>query len=346
MSEIKSHEFDGAIGRIMKAYRIVVFYGPDRGLVSERAQLIAKQSGIPLDDPFAVTRLDSTSLQADPGRLIDEAQSLGLFGGEKLVWLRVAGTEKPLNDSVELLAKTGLEGCLLIIEAGDLKKGSAFRKTCEASRAVAITACYPDDARAINAMVDSELSHTGQRLTPAAREHLVSALGGDRIASRNEIQKLLLYCMGLDQIDLEHVTDIIGDASGTSVDDAVDAILKGDRDGFLHAAQKVISSKTPVFLLLQACLRQFQQLDAMRTEMDDKKVQAPQIMQTLGRGVHFRRKPVVERALRAWTQSDLSRESARLNAAILQTRQRPALESEIALTTLLSTTLQAARRNA
>jgi DNA polymerase-3 subunit delta len=67
-------------------------------------------------------------------------------------------------------------------------------------------------------------------------------------------------------------------------------------------------------------------------------------MQTLGRHLHFRRKPIIEQALRTWSAEAVAREANRLQAAILQTRKRASLEDSIALQSLLSTTLQSARR--
>ena len=344
MSEIKGHEFDAAPAKFARSHRIFVFCGPDRGLVSERAAEIVKHSGIPLDDPFSVVKLDGSDLQGDPGRLLDETQSIGLFGGDKLLWIRGTGSEKALVDGLTILASTPPESCYVVIEAGELRKGAGIRKPAEAARSIAMVVCYADDSRAMNALIDAEFAEAGQRLTPAAREFLLMSLGGDRIASRNELKKLSLYCMGMEVIDVDHVMNIIGDASAISVDEAVDAVLSGKRDDFMHAAQKILASKTSVFLLLQACLRQFQQLDSMRAEMEAGKLQVGQVMQTLGRGIHFRRKPIVERALRVWTAADLARETSRLGNAIFLTRQRPAMEENIALQTLLATTLQAARR--
>ena len=92
--------------------------------------------------------------------------------------------------------------------------------------------------------------------------------------------------------------EIVGDASAISVDDAIDAVLKGDADGLQHAIRKITASKTAVFLVLQACLKQFQLLDLMRAEMDEKRQPPAQVVATLGRHLHFRRKPLVEAALR------------------------------------------------
>lgn len=345
MSEIKSGEFDSFLHKSAKHYRLFVIYGPDRGLVSERAAQLAKVTGVDLGDPFSVIRLDAGDLQGDPGRLIDEVNAFGLFGGEKLVWVKDAGNEKALIEGLQYLGEKPPETSHVIVEAGDLKKGALLRKTAEATRTIAAIPCYQDDARQLNALIDNELSAAGLRITPAARELLLELLGGDRIASRNEIRKLALYCLGRDLIDEDHVREIIGDASSISTDEVIDAVLNGDPDAFLHAIQKISTSKTPIFLVLQSCLRQFQQLDAMRSEMEDRRLQPAQVMQSLGRGIHFRRKPIVERTLRNWSSSDLSREAAKLQATILQSRQKPTLEDNLALQTLLSTTLQASRRN-
>jgi len=344
MAEIKSHEFEGFLERSARTYRLFVIYGPDRGLVSERATSLAGRTGVALDDPFSLIKLDIGDLQRDQGRLLDEAGAIGLFGGDKLIWIRGAANEKYLVDSLQALSANMPDGTFVLIEAGDLKKGSLLRKAAEAARTVMAIPCYADDARALNSLIDSELSSAGLGITPDARQALLELIGGDRIASRNELRKLALYCRGKSTIEEHHVTEIIGDASAISVDDAVDAVLSGNPSSFLHAMQKIISSKTAVFLVIQACLKQFQLLDAMKTEMEEKRLPAAQVMQTLGRHLHFRRKPIIEQALRTWSAEAVAREANRLQAAILQTRKRASLEDSIALQTLLSTTLQSARR--
>lgn len=342
MSEVKSHEFDGFLQRGLGANRIFLIYGPDRGLVSERAGLIASKSGVPLDDPFSIVKLNVGDL-GDAGRLIDEVNGIGLFGGERLVWIKGAANEKPLVDALEILVKDPPPSTYLIIEGGDLKKGAATRKVAESARTAVAIPCYADDARALNGLIDQELQLHGLRITQAARQRLTESLGGDRIASRNEISKLALYCRGLELVDEDQVQEIVGDASAISVDDAVDSVLKGDADALLAAIRRITVSKTPVFLVLQACLRQFQLLDLMRTEMDGSRQAPAQVMQSLGRHLHFRRKPIIEAALRRGSTATFRRETKRIQAAIYQSRLRPALEDSIAVQALMSSALQIAR---
>jgi DNA polymerase-3 subunit delta len=344
MAEVKSHEFDAFVKRKPLPVRQFLIYGPDRGLVSERASALAAASGVDLSDAFSVVKLDASDIGAQPGRLIDEMNSIGLFGGERLVWIRDAGAEKGVADGLDMLASSPPGPSTLIIEAGDLKKGASLRKAAETSSKAVAIACYADDGRALQTLIDQELSAEGLRISSAARERLVETIGGDRLASRNEVRKLALYCRGKDIIEEQDVEEIVGDASAISTDDAIDAVLKGDRDGFMHAIQKIVSSKTPVFLVLQGCMRQFQLLELMRAEMDEKRAPAAQAMATLGRHLHFRRKPIIENALKTWTGPAIRRETQRLQAAILQSRQRPALEDTIAMQTMLATVLQSGRR--
>jgi DNA polymerase III subunit delta len=343
VSEIKAHEFDQFVKRRAGDFRIFLIYGPDRGLVSERAGELAKMTGVNLQDAFSFMRLDASDITSDPGRLFDEAYSTGLFGGEKLIWIKGAGADKGLADAVAALAAKAPDNAWVVIEAGDLKKGANLRKAAEGAGAAVAIPCYADDTKSLNALIDEELTSFQLRINSEARQALLDSLGGDRIASRGEIRKLALYALGESTIALHHVLDIIGDASAISADDAVDAILQGDRAGFLHATQKVIASKTAIFLVLQGCLRQFQLLDVMRSDMDERKISATDAMNTHARHLHFRRKPIIEAALKSWNAQAIATELNRLQAAILQTRQRASLEDTIAMQTLLATTLISAR---
>lgn len=343
MAEIKAHEFERLLPRATELYRIFLIYGPDKGLVSERAQALAKKAGAKSDDPFSFTRIDLSDLQGDAGRLIDEVNSIGLFGGQKVVHVRGSGSDKILADAIQAIDAGTIPDNILIIEGGDLKKGSALRKAAEAAKIAVAIPCYADDVKSLNSLIDQELADANLRITPEARSTLLEALGGDRVASRNELRKLALYCMGQSQIEQNHVTEIIGDASAISTDDAVDCVLSGDLDGLHRSVQKIVQSKQPIFLVLQSCLRTFQMLDAMRAEMDEKRVQAAQIMQTSGRHIHFKRKSLIERALKAWPSAALARETQRLHTAIYQSRQQGTLDDSIAFQTLLATTLQSAR---
>jgi len=199
--------------------------------------------------------------------------------------------------------------------------------------------CYSDDASGVQTLIDEELGSVGLVIQGDARRRLTQLLGGDRLASRNELKKLALYCHGTGTVTEDDVIDAMGDVAALSVDDAIDAVFSGDTLRLEAALERILSSKTSVFLVLRGCIVQFEQLDAMRSLIEHHNKQPAQAIAEKGRGIHFKRKPVVERALRHWRLKAINREMRRLYDAVLETRRRPQLESAIARQALLRTCL-------
>ena len=66
MAQKKANEVDSFLARPTSSFPVVLLYGPDKGLVSERARRFAEASKLPLDDPFAVIRMEADEIEADP----------------------------------------------------------------------------------------------------------------------------------------------------------------------------------------------------------------------------------------------------------------------------------------
>src|SRR5437879_1956039 len=85
-------------GRVSSAARdparpIALLFGPDAGLVSERADAIMRAAVDDPNDPFALVRLDGDELAGDPSRLIDEANTVPLFGGRRAIRVKAGGRD-------------------------------------------------------------------------------------------------------------------------------------------------------------------------------------------------------------------------------------------------------------
>ena len=343
MAQRKAHEVDAWIGRPDEAARIVLIYGPDRGLVAERARKFAAKTGVPLDDPFSVIRIDGADVDADPGRLIDEATMIPMFGDMRLVWLRNVGTQKSIADAVKHLAGTPPADARVLIEAGDLKKGAAgLRGIVEGSSAAMALPCYKDDGRAIDRLIDSELSAANTAITLDARHLLKSSLGGDRLASRGEIEKLLLYTSGQDRIEFEDVMASIGDAAAISVDQAADAIMAGDLESFDTAFCRMVSAGMPAFQALSATMRSFGTLQILCNEMELHRRTPGAVVAAARPPIFFARKKVFENALSIWSARSITRALERLQATVLETRRVPTLDGSLCSRTLLALCVEAA----
>lgn len=344
MAQKKASEVDSWLARPDSGTWLVLIYGPDRGLVAERARAFATRTGLPLDDPFSVVKLDAADADRDQGRLLDEARTVPMFSDRRLLWLRNAGAQKNLADDVKALLAEPPRDAIVLIEAGDLKKGVGLRATVEAGAGAMALPCYADDARDIETVIDDELGKAGMTMTLEARQTLRRNLGGDRLASRGEVEKLALYAHGRSEITLEDVRVLTGDVSGQSFDDAVDAVLAGRLEDFDTAFTRQCQAGGQPFLALAAAMRQFQALHAMRGAVEAGGGRnAAAVVAAHKPPVFFTRRRLIETALERWSSEALNRALARLQAAILQTRRRSDLAEPIARQALLGIAVESAR---
>ncbi|EAB6717816.1 DNA polymerase III subunit delta, partial [Salmonella enterica subsp. enterica] len=324
MAQKKAHEVDGWLRRPDPRFSIVLIYGPDHGMVSERSRTFAAQTGIDLDDPFSVTRLDAS--EADqPGRLADEAFTVPMFAARRLLWVRNIGQQKTIADAVKLLCATPPPDATILMEAGDLKKGTGLRAAVEAAATAIALPCYADEARDLDRLIDEALGQSGIRLSMDARALLKRNLGGDRMGTRGEIEKLLLYTQGRPSIEADDVLALTGDVAGRSVDDVVDAALSGQLGAFDLMFQRHVLGGGHPYLLLAATMRQLQALQIMRATLDQGRANPSDIVNGARPPVFFSRKKAVEGALRRMQAPMISRALERLSSALLESRRRPEL---------------------
>lgn len=342
MAQKKASEVESWLRRPDGRVTLVLLYGPDRGLVSERAQAFAKGCGLPLDDPFSVVRLDAAEAERDPGRLVDEARTVPMFSDRRLVWVRNAGAQKSLADDVRALCAAPAADAVVLIEAGDLRKGTPLRSVVEGAPTAMALPCFADEARDLDTMIDDELRKAGMSITAEARQLLRSNLGGDRLASRGEVVKLLLYAQGDGEIGRQHVEASVGDAAASDTDGLLDAVLAGRVDVFDTHFSRVAATPTHAATVLGAAMRQFQTLQLLRAAVDAG-TRPGEAVAAARPPVFFSRRRAMENAVAVWTGAMIERALERLAAAVLATRRRPDLSLAATRQCLLALVLETSR---
>ena len=115
------------LGRIDPARPVVLLFGPDAGLVAERA---AKAAATALTGNDRPVRAGAARRRRDrrpiPARLADEAYTIGMFGGRRVIRVRVGG--RSITAALEPLLADPPADTLDLLEAGDLKRGQGLRE--------------------------------------------------------------------------------------------------------------------------------------------------------------------------------------------------------------------------
>jgi DNA polymerase-3 subunit delta len=111
MVALKAHQVDAFVARPTQP--VVLVFGPDSGLVRERAQALIHASVDDINDPFSLARLDGDDLAGEPTRLVEEANTIPLFGGRRAVWVKVGS--RNIVPAVEALLGAASPDCRVAI---------------------------------------------------------------------------------------------------------------------------------------------------------------------------------------------------------------------------------------
>jgi DNA polymerase-3 subunit delta len=342
MTAIKASEVDRYIARPAAGEPIVLVFGPDAGLVRERVDALVRASVDDPNDPFAFVRIEGEDLAANPSRLVEEAHTVPLFGGRRAVLVRAGA--RNISAAVETVIAAPSNECRIIIEAGNLGKSAPLRTLCEKAKVAAALPCYADKENDLARLIDEEM-RSGLAIAPDARAALMSLLGGDRLASRNEIRKLALYAQGQERVTLADVMAVTTDASALALDGVLDAAFAGRTAAVETEFTKARAGGSSPAAILSAAIRQVANLHKMRLAIDGGDG-ADFAMKRAAPPVHFTRQAQVSEALRAWTGPRLLRAMQQLAEASLEARRNAALAETIAQRTLLSIAVSARRREA
>ena len=241
-----------------KSVCAVLVYGPDAGLVDERVEALARTVLPDLGDPFRVARMTGSSLAADPARLADEAAAIAFGGGRRVVL--VDGAEESATAAARGFLAAPMGDALVILRGGDLAKRSSLRTLFEDADNAAALPCYLDDGEALAGVIRDTLGKHGIAADPDTQEWLADHLGGDRRATRSELEKLATFMGRPGRLKLEDAIACIGDGAAITLDDLALSTGDGDHEAAQRALDKVLGEGTHPVALIRALSRHFKRL--------------------------------------------------------------------------------------
>ncbi len=280
------------------AANIVLIYGPDSGLASERATTLIRAALGGTDDPFRYAEI------TDSTRLLEEATAASLTGDRRVVRLRDAG--EGAAKSIEALLKNPADA-LVILEAGDLTPKSKLRALAEKHPAAAAIACYAVDAARLPRIIALRLRAHHVGIDPDAADWVAGNINGEEGAIRQAVELLYLYAgpQPNGSLSLADASAALADGGDTSLGEAIDATLTGN----LEAADRAISlaydeGVSPV-ALIRVALGELMRLRVAAAQIGPHG-SIQDALSSLRPPVFYRRVAVFTRALSLWPAAQLT----------------------------------------
>ena len=332
--KLQGKAIEGFLARPKPDCRALLVHGPDHGLIGERVRSLI-QKAIPdladLNDPFRVTLLDGDDITRETARIADEANTLSMIGGVRLIWVKDA------DDGNVAAVKQYLEradhNSLVMLEAGELPAKSQLRKLCEDSAKAAAIPCYVEDEAALLPFIQTALQQNGIAIARDALQFLASRLVGDRALARSEIDKLITYAGDQKTLDLDDVRAVSFDAAELEMDQLAYAMTAGQAERLLRILDRLYAEGTASVALIRACIRHLQRLHITKARIEDGS--APQVaMKQLYPQIFFKQEAAFLGALQRYSLTAFEKMLTRL-----QTLEKQCKTSNLPDQTIVSQTL-------
>lgn len=196
----------------VKASNLYAVIGTDEGLVKDRARKIYNELTGGNDDGFTHETIDGNATNAEEAyqicsRVIQALQTLPMFGGAKVVWLRnvtflgadrTSDAERTLEgvSALRVLLEAGLPGDVsFIISATKVDMVRLFGKFLKANAKLETHDMIEGDdwQEAASTRIDQRAKALGLEFEDDARELMALLAGGATLQIDNELEKLHLY---------------------------------------------------------------------------------------------------------------------------------------------------------
>jgi len=264
--------------------RAVLIYGRDAGQVHEYLTTLISATLEDPKDPFRLSELHADDIKKDPARLLDEASTLALTGGRRVI--RVLHASDALTNYLRDFLDDPTVDALLLLGADDLGPRSTLRRLFEAAKQAVVIPCYADEGRSLERIIREELNDL--EIEPDARAFLLSNLGNDRLVTRRELEKLRLYVEGNKRVTLTDAIESIGDSSTLTLEDIAFAVGHGRREMLERTLERTHLEGTTPISILRVTSRHFLRLHLVRGHMERGK-NLNEALQALKPPVFFKR---------------------------------------------------------
>ncbi|MBT5266856.1 MAG: DNA polymerase III subunit delta [Rhodospirillaceae bacterium] len=263
----KAHEVDRFIANPPAQLRAALVYGPDVGKVREVSDKLSLTAVEDPSDPFRVAEIVADQLKDDPARLADEMGAMALTGGRRVVRLRT--TNEGLVDILRAAIEETPGDTLLVVESSMLDGRSKTRKLFEDGASTVALPCFADAARDLERLIREVLQAADIKADNEAIAYLRDSLGGDRLMTRSELDKLVLLVGIGGHLTYEDAVGAVGDSGELILDDIAFAVADGAIGDLDRSLTRANALGINAIAILRATLGHFQRLHILAAAISE-----------------------------------------------------------------------------
>lgn len=303
--------------------KIILLYGVDYGLVKDLTETI-KQSFLGLSyNKDAINEFDAINLKKDSSLLQEALYSENLFLQNQKKIITITNCNSTITPIISDLLNNINQDTLLLLLAEELPANSSLRKLAEKEINIATIACYHDSADTIKNYIKTTLVTNGYTIEPEALNWLSNNLGNDRLVTKQEINKLIIYKGDHKNISLENVLEVVSNNSELALNEIIFDITLGNQIKAYSTLQQFLLT-SPAIMVIRALNNSFRRL-LLAKQLQNENFPINVIANKLTPPVLFLHVEKLKKQLSLWNIGSINNYLSKLTSLELSIKSNPNL---------------------
>lgn len=246
---MKSVAEDIKTGKFKPVY---LFYGEEAYLKQQYKKRL-KNAVLPDDDTINLSIYTGKGI--DVKEMIAQAETMPFFAAHRLLLIEESGFFKNANQELADYIKSIPEGTILLFVENEVdKRGKLYKAVKQMGSVVEFTA---QNEQTLTRWILGILKEEKKKITPGAMNLFLEKTGTDMERIRQELEKLICYCLDKEAIEEADVQIISSEQIENKIFEMINAMAEKKQKKAMELYYDLLALKEPPMRILYLITRQF-----------------------------------------------------------------------------------------
>ena len=306
-------------------YNLYLLYGENDGLKKDILESI-KIIVIQKEKDTEIISLSESDALDNGEKFYNILFSGSLFSKNKIVIIK--DTKGKIVNLIEEIKDKNIENITIIIFSNILDKKSALRNFFEKNSYTLTIPCYPDTEKDLEIIANNNFKKKNIIISRESINLLVEKSNYDRNNLRNEIEKIVSFCINKKKIDIDEIKSIINFSGEFKSDTLINECLCGNVRQYKKILSELYLTTLNQIFLFRILSKKIQRLLIIKeSEPSGKGIES--IMGSLKPPIFWKEKTIVKKQLSIWNLKSLKSIVYEMNSIELLCKKNPQLSKTI-----------------
>ncbi|PPR77579.1 MAG: hypothetical protein CFH01_01471 [Alphaproteobacteria bacterium MarineAlpha2_Bin1] len=279
----------------------ILFYGPNKGLVSLRAEKLYSTWLSTGENSNEIIKLDGADILKNNSLLFDHLNSISLISNTVIISI------SNISDSITKIFRdinfNSYNDIKIIIMNDEMPARSSLRKFFEDNDALASIPCYEDGFSENLAFIKQFLNSKNLSLSINHIQEIASLLSTDRLINYRELSKLITYMKGdIKQVNSDVIGKVLNSNNAFSLENISYAVGSGNKLEVIKNLKAAFRYGTSPVSVIRSCTYHFERILLVKQKyiMNNSINESMKILKPM---VFYKREKVFIQQVNGWNEN-------------------------------------------